>query len=109
MRNHLKGWKMHVKWLPGCPDFVFEKEKIAIFVDGCFWHGCPLCYKKPKTSIKYWEQKLVANKNRDDKVSKLLETNGWLVLRFWEHETSEKTMIIDKIINSLSSASPRDA
>ncbi len=109
MHNRLKGWKMHVKWLPGCPDFVFEKEKVAIFIDGCFWHGCPLCYKKPKTSIEYWEQKLIANKNRDDKVNKLLEINGWFVLRFWEHETREKSMIMDKIINSLNLAISKNA
>lgn len=80
------GWKMHLKELPGNPDFVFKKEKLVVFVDGCFWHGCPKCYRRPFSSRKYWDSKLNKNKKRDILKNKNLISLGWSVLRFWEHE-----------------------
>jgi DNA mismatch endonuclease (patch repair protein) len=70
----------------GRPDIVIKKYKLAVFVDGCFWHGCPKCYKTPKTNTGYWKEKIRRNKTRDKKVNGILKEKGWTVLRYWEHE-----------------------
>ncbi len=72
--------------LPGRPDLVFPRLKLAIFVDGCFWHGCPIHGVKPKSNAKFWLRKLHQNKVRDRRTNDLLRAEGWTVLRFWEHE-----------------------
>lgn len=84
----LKGWRKHADNLPGKPDVVFEKEKVAIFVDGCFWHGCPQCKRplKPQTNRDYWEQKINRNIERARKYNRQLAEQGWTVIRIWEHE-----------------------
>lgn len=84
--NSRMRYRLHCKKLPGKPDFVFPSKKIAVFVDGCFWHGCPKCYRKPKNNKKYWEWKLKYNKDRDKKHNKELRKMGWRALHFWEHE-----------------------
>ena len=81
----ISGYQMHVKSLPGKPDFAFPSEKVAVFVDGCFWHGCPVCYMRPKSSQDYWDNKLRGNKDRDVRVDSELEVAGWVSLRIWEH------------------------
>jgi DNA mismatch endonuclease (patch repair protein) len=68
------------------PDFVFPKLKLAIFVDGCFWHGCPRHSSQPKTNAAFWRNKLAANKVRDRLVTRRLRKKGWRVLRVWEHD-----------------------
>jgi DNA mismatch endonuclease (patch repair protein) len=68
------------------PDFVFPKSRTAIFVDGCFWHGCPRHATKPKNNRAFWHRKLSANKTRDRLVNRTLRRAGWRVLRIWEHE-----------------------
>lgn len=73
----------------GKPDLIFPVQRIAVFVDGCFWHGCPTCYQKPKSNPKFWEEKLENNIQRDRYVSASLAREGWLVLRYWEHEIRE--------------------
>lgn len=70
----------------GRPDFGNVSKRIAVFVDGCFWHGCPNCYKAPTTRKEYWENKLQRNRDNDKKVNYLLNGLGFKVLRFWEHE-----------------------
>ncbi len=72
--------------IPGNPDIGNKRRKIAIFVDGCFWHGCPKCYRPPTTRPGYWSSKLRRNKANDRKVSKELRGNGYKVMRFWEHD-----------------------
>jgi DNA mismatch endonuclease (patch repair protein) len=72
------------------PDFVFSKLKLAVFVDGCFWHGCPQHSSKPKTNATFWQKKLVANKARDRLVTRVLRKKGWKVLRIWEHDLTYK-------------------
>ena len=89
--NKINGWRRNNKQLVGSPDFIFPKYKIAIFVDGCFWHNCPKCYIKPKTNIRFWNKKITDNINRDKAVNKFLKKNGWMVLRFWEHQIKNKT------------------
>ena len=68
------------------PDIVFTRRRIAIFVDGCFWHSCPLHGSVPATNQAYWVPKLARNAERDRRVSDALTKAGWLVLRVWEHE-----------------------
>lgn len=70
----------------GRPDIVFPGPKVAVFVDGCFWHGCPKHYRPPKTRTDWWENKISGNKKRDLKVTRQLEAEGWRVLRFWTHD-----------------------
>ena len=85
-RNGVSGWKMNDKSIMGAPDFVFHKIKLAIFVDGCFWHKCPKCYREPKTKKKFWRDKIQKNTERDLRVTEELKKTGWKVLRIWEHE-----------------------
>jgi DNA mismatch endonuclease, patch repair protein len=79
-------WRMNDNSLPGHPDFVFEDSKVAIFVDGCFWHVCPKCYQRPASSKRYWDAKAIRNINRDRICSEELRRMGWLPVRIWEHE-----------------------
>ena len=72
------------------PDFVFQRLKLAISVDGCFWHGCPKHATKPKNNREFWRRKLAANKKRDALVTRMLRRTGWRVLRIWEHELARK-------------------
>jgi DNA mismatch endonuclease (patch repair protein) len=68
------------------PDFVFRKVRLALFVDGCFWHGCPKHATKPKNNAAFWRKKLAGNRRRDALVTRTLRRAGWRVLRVWEHE-----------------------
>lgn len=77
---------MHERSLPGTPDFFFPKAKLAIFVDGCFWHACPECGHTPKTRRKYWSAKLQRNADRDRQNLGKLHAAGISVLRIWEHQ-----------------------
>jgi len=70
----------------GRPDFVFPASRVALFVDGCFWHGCPKHYTKPKNNRAFWKRKLDANHARDRQVNRELRRKGWRVLRIWEHD-----------------------
>lgn len=85
----VRNWEIAPDDVLGRPDFVFRKKHMAVFVDGCFWHGCPKCYRRPKSSRQYWEQKVGRNRARDRKVTSGLRHNGWSVLRFWEHELAD--------------------
>ena len=67
-------------------DVVFTKRRIAVFIDGCFWHGCPAHFAKPRSNVDYWEPKIDRNRQRDVETTELLRAAGWHVLRFWEHE-----------------------
>lgn len=71
--------------LAGRPDIVHPAGRIVIFIDSCFWHGCPKHLRMPKTNQQYWKAKIARNRKRDRKVTQELRANGWLVLRIWEH------------------------
>ena len=87
--NGITGWRR--SWnLPGKPDFVFPKLKLAAFVDGCFWHGCPTHCIQPKQNAKFWRDKIAVNKARDNRVNYALRKRGWKVIRIWEHELGRK-------------------
>ena len=79
----LKGWRRHLP-LPGKPDFAWPREKVAVFVDGCFWHGCPRCYRAPKHNAPFWRNKVETNQRRDRRVTRQLRVRGWSVIRIWE-------------------------
>ncbi len=83
-RFGVKGWRRHVD-LPGKPDFAFRKQRLAVFVDGCFWHNCPRHGHMPRSNTSYWCKKLARNQERDRKVKRELTKRGWRVLRIWEH------------------------
>lgn len=70
-------------------DMVFGPAKVAVFIDGCYWHGCPEHYVPPRTNSGYWSDKVARNIARDRDTDEKLTQAGWLVLRFWEHEASD--------------------
>ncbi|MEV7451478.1 very short patch repair endonuclease [Streptomyces nigra] len=91
---HAKGLRYRVAARPlpdlrRTADMVFGPAKVAVFVDGCYWHGCPDHYVPPKTNSGYWSQKVLRNVERDRDTDQRLRDAGWLVLRFWEHEAAE--------------------
>lgn len=85
----IRGYRLHYR-LPGKPDIVFPKRKIAIFIDGCFWHKCPKCFPMLSTTKRYWVRKISNNVKRDKTVSKQLRDKGWKVVRLWEHDVRKK-------------------
>lgn len=99
--HHITGWRRNQKVF-GKPDFTFWKQRVVVFVDGCFWHGCPAHATKPKNNAEFWEKKLGKNKERDQAVTEKLEQRGWTVIRIWEHELKNHNSVKDKIVNSLS-------
>jgi len=91
-KEKISGWRTRYKRLYGSPDFIFSKSRVAVFVDGCFWHRCPKCSRNlnSSTNKKFWFEKASYNKKHDRKVSTVLKSKGWKVLRFWEHEIQKK-------------------
>lgn len=85
----IKGWRRNQPVF-GKPDFVFPKLKLAVFVDGCFWHVCPKHSTAPKNNPEFWAEKLKKNQARDRLVNRTLRSKGWVVLRIWEHELTRK-------------------
>jgi len=79
-------YRVNRKGLAGRPDIVFPRERLAVFVDGCFWHGCPVHYEAPMTNAPFWNRKLRENRRRDERATRHLQAEGWAVIRFWEHE-----------------------
>lgn len=75
--------------LPGRPDIVFPRYRVAIFVDGCFWHKCPVHFHAPEQNEKFWADKIARNVQRDQAVDRKLRELGWHVVRFWEHEVMD--------------------
>jgi DNA mismatch endonuclease (patch repair protein) len=80
---------------PGAPrpDIVFRRGRVAVFVDGCFWHSCPTHCRMPKTNLDYWGPKLARNRERDRRNDHALSEAGWLVIRIWEHEDPEEAAL----------------
>ncbi len=101
LRKHgVCGWRRHQE-LPGRPDFIFRSERLALFVDGCFWHGCPTHGHDPHSNRDYWIPKLKRNRARDRRVSKELREIGWKVVRFWEHELRNEERVVRRILTGL--------
>lgn len=89
----------NVDTIPGKPDIVFRRKKVAVFIDSDFWHRNKRVFQMPQTNVAYWKTKIAKNVARDAKVSRLLKTNGWIVLRLWESDVKKKPeRCIEKII-----------
>jgi DNA mismatch endonuclease (patch repair protein) len=87
VRRGIRDWKMHPRCMPGVPDFFFAKPKVVIFIDGCFWHGCPRCRRPmPRRNGKYWANKLSGNVQRGRSINRKLRHIGFKVVRVWEHD-----------------------
>lgn len=102
--QRITGWRRHQP-VSGKPDFVFPKHRLAVFVDGCFWHGCPQHATKPRNNAAFWRKKFAANKARDRLVNRTLRKAGWRVLRIWEHELARKreVRLLRRIVTALDS------
>lgn len=107
---HLRGLRFRVQFpVPGSPrrriDIAFTRLRIAVYLDGCFWHGCEEHPFRPKRNHEYWESKFAANRLRDAATSDLLSSQGWLVLRFWEHEPLDVSVAsVERAVQDRSSA-----
>jgi len=99
-RYHITGWRRNQLVL-GKPDFVFPRQKTAVFVDGCFWHRCPLHSNLPENNRAFWKNKLEGNVRRDITVSRQLRKTGWRVVRIWEHELKDSEKILQKLTKAL--------
>jgi len=99
----IRGWRCQVANMVGKPDFVFARKRVVVFVDGCFWHGCPKCYRRPSSRCSYWDAKVAANKARDRRVTRTLRRMGWRVVRIWEHELARKNE--ERLLGKLSAVS----
>lgn len=108
--NFLKSSKVRHAMYPklaGSPDILIHPN-IIVFLDGCFWHCCPKCFRPPKSRIRYWHPKLAGNKRRDVKISRELRKQGWKVIRIWEHEIRAKpNEILRRVHEIRSHALPR--
>lgn len=107
-QNCITGWKRNYP-VKGHPDFVFQKEKIAVFIDGCFWHGHNCRNTRPTENQEYWQKKLERNMKHDKEVSAMFESHGWKVLRIWECELKKKNeaILVEEIQSILSRSSER--
>jgi DNA mismatch endonuclease (patch repair protein) len=82
----IAGWRRHPKHILGRPDFYFPKAKLAMFIDGCFWHACPTCQRNcPATRTAFWHEKIDGNRRRDNRTRHKLRAHGYRVFRVWEH------------------------
>ncbi len=99
-KHHLAGWRRN-QVVIGKPDFIFPKQRVALFVDGCFWHGCPKHSNIPQNNREFWEKKLLGNMDRDKLVSRELRKVGWKVVRVWEHELSNSDRVVKRILAAL--------
>jgi DNA mismatch endonuclease Vsr len=89
MSAGISGWKLNFRDITGAPDFYFPVEQVAVFVDGCFWHGCAACGHVPRKNREFWAAKIARNHDRDRRNTVRLRSNGISVMRFWEHEIKD--------------------
>ena len=100
LANGIKGWRRQHP-LPGKPDFIFPRQRLAVFVDGCFWHGCRWHCRMPQDNRQCWQNKISRNAKRDRATTRLLELAGWRVLRFWGHSLKDSDSVADKVKSEL--------
>ena len=87
-------YRLHDRTLPGTPDISNRKRRLAVFVDGCFWHGCPRCYAEPKTNVGFWREKVRQNRARRDAVRADLAERGFRVVEIWEHDAGDEDAVV---------------
>ena len=96
----ITGWRRRFRAF-GKPDFVFPKNRVAVFVDGCFWHGCPLHGTLPSSNRAFWQAKLNRNIRRDKLVRKTLKASGWQVIRIWQHDLRDSLKVLRRVSRAL--------
>lgn len=84
--------------LPGKPDLVFPRYRTVVFIDGCFWHKCPLHFQMPKKNYRFWKNKIESNVTRDKQVTRNLHKDGWKVVRIWEHQIKRDLLSAVEIV-----------
>jgi DNA mismatch endonuclease (patch repair protein) len=100
----VRGWRVHAKGLPGRPDLAFTRWRLAVFVDGAFWHGHP-DYFTPGKSGAYWDEKMLRNKERDKLANQALVEAGWAVLRFWDFDVeNDLDGCVSRVLGALADA-----
>lgn len=105
MRHRFRGWKIGCgTTLPGRPDIIFVRKRLAIFIDGCFWHGCRRCRTIPNTNRAFWLTKIEGNRKRDKKSVQVLKALGWKVVRLWEHELRNGALVLTKLRRAISAS-----
>ncbi len=92
----IAGWRRGIP-LPGKPDFVFPFARVAVFIDGDFWHGNPKSFRLPKTNVEYWKAKIEGNRKRDRRINAILKSRGWKVLRFWQSSLDKEYLVVRRL------------
>lgn len=88
-------------------DLLFTRARVAVMIDGCFWHGCPEHYQAPKSNGAFWAEKVARNRARDVETTVLLEARGWSVIRIWEHEVrADADLVANQIVEAVTHRSP---
>jgi DNA mismatch endonuclease (patch repair protein) len=98
--GRITGWRRHLH-IFGNPDFAFNKKRVAIFVDGCFWHSCPIHGTVPTTNRTFWCDKLERTRIRDRLVNRTLRSRGWRVIRIWQHDLKKPARALSRVQNVL--------
>ncbi|MFE1134628.1 very short patch repair endonuclease [Streptomyces mutabilis] len=104
-------YRVGVRPLPGLrrtADVVFTKARVAVFVDGCYWHGCPEHHRPAKKGAQFWREKIAGNRARDAETNEALNSEGWFVIRVWEHEDPERAALeVARVVASRRDVTPR--
>ena len=101
VQSGIRGWTLDGLSLSGKPDFVFPNRQLVVFIDGCFWHGCPKCCRMPEENADYWRNKIEHNALRDRSVTRRLRRDGWRVVRLWEHDLRRDRRHVDRLLREL--------
>ena len=96
-----KRYRLHDRSVFGTPDICSKSGKVAVFIDGCFWHGCARCYQQPKTNAKFWKKKILDNKSRRKLVITRLREEGWKTMEIWEHEIKSRPHVAANKISKI--------
>lgn len=94
-------YRIHSKTVPGTPDISNIRKRLVVFVDGCFWHGCPFCYRAPRTNAAFWQEKVRKNRARREVVRKELEAQGFRIVEIWEHEVDDPDTVVGRVGEAL--------
>ena len=97
-------YRMHSRTVPGTPDLSNRSRRLAVFVDGCFWHGCPSCYREPQTNTAFWREKVEKNRRRRRVVRRDLKMQGFRVAEIWEHDAYNPSVVIRKVESAMGEA-----
>ena len=95
--RHGLRYRTHDRTILGRPDISNKRKRLAIFVDGCFWHGCPKCYREPETNRDFWRSKVDGNRRRREIVRDGLKRQGFRVVEIWEHEVDCPGVVMEKV------------